>query len=104
MGEQLDAYVIKPDNRANYSQIKTPKGRKETEMSNQVQTTGPKPDKKKYNKTRGEHFKDIVIAVLITAVIAFVSGASYANKQNAEIDAAVDAVEKTVNTQAPVKK
>lgn len=35
-----------------------------------------------YRKSRGEHYKDIVIAVLVTAVVAFVAGSVYANNQS----------------------
>lgn len=48
---------------------------------------------KKYNKTQGEHYKDIVIAILITGVIAFVGGITFANNQQAQIDHAVQAAQ-----------
>lgn len=63
---------------------------------------------KKYNKTQGEHAKDIVIAVLITGVIAFVGGLVFANKQQARVDHAVSAVTQTatpkVDAQTPASK
>jgi hypothetical protein len=46
---------------------------------------------KSYNKTRGEHNKDIVIAILITTVIAFVGGMHFSNNQHAETARAVSA-------------
>ena len=46
---------------------------------------------KSYSKSRGEHFKDIIIAVLITGVIAFVFGARYANNQAATTATAIQA-------------
>lgn len=46
---------------------------------------------KSYNKTRGEHNKDIVIAILITAVIAFVGGMHFSNNQHAQVAKAVTA-------------
>lgn len=65
----------------------------------------PKPEvvksTKRYQKTRGEHAKDIVIAVLITAVVAFIAGASYQSNQQEAIDSAV----KSATVEAtPVKK
>ena len=46
-----------------------------------------------YEKTRGEHIKDVIIAVLITGVVAFVLGARYANNQNAQLTSAVQAAQ-----------
>lgn len=48
---------------------------------------------KRYTKTRGEHVKDILIAVLVTAVIGFIAGMHFANKQNAKVEQAVKAVQ-----------
>lgn len=59
-------------------------------MPNTNKTEAPKASRK-YNKTRGEHAKDVVIAVLITAVIAFVGGMHFSNKQHAEVTQAVTA-------------
>ncbi len=58
-------------------------------MSNTTKTEAPKASNKKRVATRGEHAKDIVIAILITAVIAFVGGMVFANKQQAEVKNAV---------------
>jgi len=55
---------------------------------------------KKYQKSRGEHAKDILIAVLITSVIAFIGGMHFANKHNAEVQNAV----KSATVNAEVKK
>jgi hypothetical protein len=49
--------------------------------------------RKVYEKTRGEHIKDVIIAVLITGVMAFVLGARYANNQNAQLTSAVQAAQ-----------
>jgi len=46
-----------------------------------------------YEKTRGEHIKDIIIAVLITGVIVFVLGVRYANNQNVQLTNAVQAAQ-----------
>lgn len=56
---------------------------------------------KKINKQSVETFKTVVIAILITAVIAFVAGMQYANKQNAKVEAAVKEVAKTQVVEAP---
>lgn len=61
-------------------------------MSNKTTNEASKPAKR-YTKTRGEHYKDIVIAILITAVFAFVGGMSFANKQEAEVKNAVSAAQ-----------
>lgn len=47
---------------------------------------------KKYNKTRAEHYKDIAIFVLVTAIVAFTAGLQFANSNNAKIQSAVKAV------------
>lgn len=52
-----------------------------------------------YEKTRGEHTKDIIIAVLITAVIAFCVGVKYQNNIQADMQKAVAAA-----TVQPTKK
>lgn len=80
---------------------KTAKAVGRTEMSKV--TSEPKAVKS-YKKTRGEHFKDIVITVLVTAIIAFVAGTMFANNQQARIDQAVQSVTTTANAEAPVKK
>lgn len=49
--------------------------------------------RKVYEKTRGEHIKDVIIAVLITGVVAFVLGVRYANNQNAQLTNAVQAAQ-----------
>lgn len=71
-------------------------------MSNKA-TTRPevKAPKAKYSKTRGEHIKDVIIAVLITGIIAFVGGMVFQGEQQAAIETAV----KSAQTVAPeVKK
>lgn len=56
---------------------------------------------KEYSKTRGEHFKDIVIAILIVGVIAFIAGVQYSDSKNAQMQSAVKAAQTTA--QAPSK-
>lgn len=58
-------------------------------MSNKQEVPMAKT-RKVYEKSRTEHIKDIVIAVLITAVIAFVCGVHYANSQREATDTAVN--------------
>lgn len=62
-------------------------------------TNEPKSSKR-YTKTRGEHYKDIVIAILVTAVIGFMAGMHFSNSQHAETVKAVQAA----TVQATVKK
>ena len=70
-------------------------------MSNKnINVEAPKASKK-YAKTRGEHYKDIVIAVLVTAIIAFGLGVKIQANRNAEIAKAVSqAVTPTANAEA----
>lgn len=63
-------------------------------------STEPKSSKK-YAKTRGEHYKDIVIAILVTAVVAFVAGSVYANGQHR---ATAEAVQQATAQSEPAKK
>lgn len=55
------------------------------------ETKNTEKNAKKYNKTRGEHVKDLIIAILVTGVIAFVGGMAFADKQQTQIDNAVQA-------------
>lgn len=72
------------------------RGGKGQKMSKTTQTEQAKTVKK-YAKTRGEHYKDIVIAILVTAIIAFVCGAIFQSKQQNAINTAVKAVTQTAN-------
>lgn len=49
----------------------------------------PTEKRKKYAPTKWEVTKTVIIAVLITGIIAFVAGIRYANSQQAAIDSAV---------------
>lgn len=62
-------------------------------------TTEVKAPKAKYSKTRGEHFKDIVITALIVGIIAFVGGMTFQGKQQDAINTAV----KGAQTVAPAE-
>ena len=72
-------------------------------MSKTNQTAEPKAAKK-YAKTRGEHYKDIVITILVTAIIAFICGAVFQSKQQNAINTAVKAVTPTAATAAEASK
>lgn len=62
--------------------------------------------KAKYAKTKGEHFKDIVIAILVAGIIAFIGGMTFQSKQQSAIETAVKSVQPVAQAQAPseVKK
>jgi len=76
------------------------RARKMPNNKSTVTAEASKATSKKYAKTRGEHFKDIVIAILITAVLAFIGGMVFANKQQATVNAAVKAAQATVTPSA----
>lgn len=71
---------------------------KDSKMS---KTASEPKSSKKYAKTRGEHYKDIVIAVLVTAVVAFIAGSVYANNQH---EATAQAVQQATAQAEAVKK
>lgn len=74
-------------------------------MPKTTQTEAPKASKK-YAKTRGEHAKDIIIAILVTSIVAFVGGMVFANKQQAKVQQAVKAaqvVAPVASAEAPKK-
>lgn len=77
---------------------KTRKGGKDSKMSKSTNQAEPKTAKK-YAKTRGEHAKDIIIAILVTGIIAFIAGAIFANNNNAQITKAVQAVTPTAHAE-----
>jgi hypothetical protein len=74
--------------------IKAPKkGRKGViKMTKEVKTA---KTRRVYEKTRAEHYKDIVIAVLITGIVAFVLGMQHQAKHQDAIQSAVQAVQPT---------
>jgi hypothetical protein len=77
----------------------TRKGGKDSKMSKTTQTEVAKTSKK-YAKTRGEHYKDIVITILVTAIIAFICGAVFQSKQQNAINTAVKAVTPSAHAEA----
>lgn len=78
----------------------TRKGGKVNQMTKSTLTNEAKTSKK-YAKTRGEHYKDIVIAVLVVAVIGFVAGMHFSNSQHSQTEQAVKAA---TTVQPTVKK
>lgn len=79
--------------------ITAKRGGKDSKMSKTTQTEQPKAVKK-YAKTRGEHYKDIVITILVTAIIAFICGAVFQSKQQNAINTAVKAVTPSAHAEA----
>lgn len=73
-------------------------------MSQTKPTTQDTPTVNVYGKTRGEHRKDIIIAVLVTGIIAFVGGMMFQGNQQHAIDTAVKSATPVAATNAPVKK
>lgn len=59
---------------------------------------------KKINKQAVETFKTVLIAILVTAVVAFVAGMRYADNQNAKLEAAVKNVQAAVVTESKEPK
>lgn len=76
-------------------------GGKDSKMSNKTTNVEAPKASRKYAKTRGEHFKDILIAVLVTSVVAFVAGSVYANGQH---KATAQAVQQATAQAETVKK
>lgn len=50
---------------------------------------------KVYNKTRGEHLKDMVIVALVVGIVAFGLGFKFNSDRNAEMQSAVKAAQVT---------
>lgn len=99
MSSVLDSYPL------HYEDINpiTRKGGKDSKMSKAKQTVEA-PVAKSYNKTRGEHFKDLVIVALVVSIIAFIGGMQFAKGNQAQIDKAVNAVTQTEQVSAEAKK
>lgn len=74
-------------------------GRISAKMSKSKTTEAPSV----YSKTKGEHRKDIVIAILVAGIITFIGGMTFQSKQQAQIEAARNIVAPTAQA-APVKK
>lgn len=83
--------------------INTRKGGK-VKMTKSTNTSEAPKVSKKYAKTRGEHYKDIVIAVLVTAIIAFGLGVKVQADRNAQIASAVKSAVTPTATAAEASK
>lgn len=81
----------------------TRKGGKDSKMSkNNKQVEAPA---KTYNKSRGEHIKDMLIVALVVGIVGFVGGMQFSSRQAAEIrEAVTQAQDVTAQAEAPVKK
>lgn len=77
-------------------------GRTFKKMSKEPTTVAPV--KAKYAKTKGEHRKDLVIAILVAGIIAFVGGITFQSKQQDAINTAVKGASVSAPVDAPVKK
>lgn len=77
-------------------------GRTFTKMSKE--STQPAPVKAKYAKTKGEHNKDLIIAILIAGIIAFIGGMTFQARQQDAITSAVKSAQTVAPAEAPVKK
>lgn len=100
--DSLDAYALEfEDMPLKLSPIA---GRISKKMSQPKSTTteAVKAPKAKYSKTRGEHFKDLVITALIVGIIAFVGGVTFQAKQQDAINTAVKGAQTVAPTE--VKK
>lgn len=56
-------------------------GKRIKKMSKEVE----QKNVKKYQKTRGEHVKDVIIAVLVASIVAFMLGTRYQAEQEARV-------------------
>lgn len=61
----------------------TRKGGKDSKMSKKSST--PEAPAKVYAKTRGEHFKDMVIVALVVTIIGFVGGMQFQKSHDTEV-------------------
>lgn len=77
-------------------------GRTFTKMSKPKSTTTEAP--KVYAKTRGEHFKDMVIVALVVGIIAFGLGFKFNADRNTEMQSAVKAAQTATVQTETVKK
>jgi ABC-type proline/glycine betaine transport system permease subunit len=95
----LDSYALQYEDLTH----KKPERVGRPEMTKSTINEQPKAVKK-YAKTRGEHYKDIVIAILITAIIAFGLGVKVQADRNAQIASAVKSAVTPTATAAEASK
>lgn len=75
---------------------------KDMKMSKSTKTA--EAPAKSYNKTRGEHFKDMVIVALVVGIVAFGLGFKFNADRNAEMQSAVKAAQTATVSTDTVKK
>lgn len=99
MSSALDSYPLY------YEDINptTRKGGKDSVKMAKSKNSVEAPAAKTYNKTKGEHFKDMVIVALVVGIIAFGLGFKFNADRNSEMQSAVKAAQTTQVT-AEVKK
>lgn len=94
--ESLDAYALEFEDMP--LKLSKTAGRISVKKMSKESPT-PAPVKAKYAKTKGEHNKDLIIAVLVAGIIAFVGGMTFQARQQDAINTAV----KGVQTVAPAE-
>ena len=77
-------------------------GGKDSKMSKSNKTN--EAPAKVYSKTRGEHFKDMVIVALVVGIIAFGLGFKFNADRNTEMQSAVKAAQTATVSTDTVKK
>lgn len=76
------------------------KGSKMSKSNKSVEATPAKT----YNKTKGEHFKDMVIVALVVGIVAFGLGFKFNADRNAEMQSAVKAAQTATVSADTAKK
>lgn len=76
---------------------------KDMKMSKASKSVESSPAKT-YNKTKGEHFKDMVIVALVVGIVAFGLGFKFNADRNAEMQSAVKAAQTATVSTDTVKK
>lgn len=97
----LDDYQLEYEDQPLSKLRITRKGGKDMKMSKAAKTN--ESPAKVYAKTRGEHFKDMVIVALVVSIIGFVGGMQFQKSHDTEVRNAM-AQSQTVATDTPVKK
>lgn len=82
----------------------TRKGGKDIIKMSKSSTPKVEAPAKSYNKTRGEHFKDMVIVALVVGIIAFGLGFKFNADRNTEMQSAVKAAQTATVQTETVKK
>lgn len=104
MDSTLDGFKLEYEDMAP-RKLNTRKGGKDQNiMANKPEVKTENSNRKKYAKTRGEHTKDLIIAILIAGVVAFIGGIQFANRQHAQVDNAVKQAQASMTASAEAKK